>query len=251
MFVVTVLELLPIYLLPSFVVVASEDSGHYVEAAAVTVVALPVLVSVYFLPGRGRLHLVEQWAAGRDVDRRSALDATYSWARWSVTRALVVTAVGAALLLVVVGAIAGATGWRLVQYGILGATFGTAVFLIAVHSVVEPMLRPARVAIAGDTGIGDSLPRSRTSFAAWSNVSVLATAFDFAVAGTMLAAVFDVVASVPVLAVVIGCALTLGIAVAGRLIASRDNYHRGCGWLAGPMVVRPPSEGVPHVGVRT
>jgi hypothetical protein len=113
------------------------------------------------------------------------------------------------------------------------------------------MLRPARVAIAGDTGIGDSLPRSRTSFAAWSNVSVLATAFDFAVAGTMLAAVFDVVASVPVLAVVIGCALTLGIAVAGRLIASRDNYHRGCGWLAGPMVVRPPSEGVPHVGVRT
>jgi class 3 adenylate cyclase len=212
MFVVTVLELLPIYLVPSFVVVASEDSGHYVEAAAVTVVALPVLVYVYFLPGLGRLHLVERWAAGEDVDRTSALDATYSWARGSVARALVVTAVGAALLLVVVGAIAGATGWRLVQYAILGVTYGTAVFLIAVHGFVEPMLRPARVAIAGDTGIGDSLPRSRPTFAAWSNVLLLATAFDFAVAGAMLAAVFDGAASVPVLAVVIGCALTLGLA---------------------------------------
>ena len=59
------------------------------------------------------------------------------------------------------------------------------------HSFVEAALRPARVAIAGDTGIGDSLPRSRPTFAAWSNVSVLAVAFMFAVAGAMLAAVFD------------------------------------------------------------
>jgi class 3 adenylate cyclase len=101
---------------------------------------------------------------------------------------------------------------RLVQYAILGAVYGTVVSLIAVHSFVEPMLRPARVAIAGDTGIGDSLPRSRPSFAAWSNVLLLATAFLFAVNGAMLAAVFDGAASVPVLAVVIGCALTLGIA---------------------------------------
>ena len=63
--------------------------------------------------------------------------------------------------------------------------------LIAVHSFVETALRPARVAIAGDTGIGDSLPRSRPTFAAWSNVSMLAVAFAFAVAGAMLAAVFD------------------------------------------------------------
>jgi class 3 adenylate cyclase len=210
--VVTVVSLLPIYLVPSFVVVASEDSGHYVEAAAVTVVALLVLAYVMILPGLGGIRTVEQWAAGREGDRAKALDATYSWARGSVARALVVIAVGTALLLVVVGAIAGATGWRLVQFGILGATFGTAVFLIAVHAVVEPIFRPARVAIAGDTGIGDSLPRSRPTFAAWSNVLLLATAFDFAVAGAMLAAVFDGAASVPVLAVVIGCALTLGIA---------------------------------------
>ena len=183
--------MLPIYLLLSFVVVAFEESGRYVEAAAVTVVAVLVLVYVMVLPGLGRLRLVEQWAAGDEVDRARALDATYTWARGTVVRAVGVNAVWAALLLVVVGAIAGASGSRLVQYGILGAAVGTAVQLIAVHSFVEAALRPARVAIAGDTGIGDSLPRSRPTFAAWSNVSMLAVAFAFAVAGAMLAAVFD------------------------------------------------------------
>ena len=40
---ITFLVLLPIYLVPSFVVVAFEESGRYVEAAAVTVVAVLVL----------------------------------------------------------------------------------------------------------------------------------------------------------------------------------------------------------------
>jgi adenylate cyclase len=204
---------LAIYLIPSFVVVASEKSDHFVEAAAVTVIAVLVLVYVVTLPGVGKIRLVERWAAGQAIDRASALDATYTYARRAVARAVGVTAVWAALLLVVVGAIAGATGSRLVQYGILGAAFGTAIQLIAVHSFVEVGLRPARVALAGDTGIGDSLPRTRPTFAAWSNVLLLAVAFGFAVAGAMLAVVFDWAASVPVLAVVIGCALTLGLAV--------------------------------------
>ena len=65
------------------------------------------------------------------------------------------------LLLVVVGAIVGATGSRLVQYGILGAAFGTGVLLIGVRSFVESAMRLARVAIASDTEIGDALLRSR------------------------------------------------------------------------------------------
>ena len=73
-------------------------------------------------------------------------------------------AVLAALLSVVVGAIAAATGSRLVQYGILGAAVWIAVGVIGVHSLVEAAVRPARVAIAGDTGIGDALPRSRPTF---------------------------------------------------------------------------------------
>ena len=65
------------------------------------------------------------------------MEATYTWARGAVVRAVVGDAVWAAVLLVVVGAIAGATESRLVQYGILGAVFGAAVQLIAVHSFVE------------------------------------------------------------------------------------------------------------------
>ena len=44
---------LQIYLVPSFVVVAYEKSGSYVEAAAVTVVAVLVLVYLLVLPGLG------------------------------------------------------------------------------------------------------------------------------------------------------------------------------------------------------
>ena len=102
--------LLPIYLFSSFVVVAFEESDRYVEAAAVTVVAVLVLVYVVVLPGVGAIRLVERWAAGHEVDRATALDATYTWARGAVVRVVAVNAVWGRLLLVVVGAIAGATG---------------------------------------------------------------------------------------------------------------------------------------------
>jgi adenylate cyclase len=200
---------LPAYLLGSFVVVAFERSGHYVEAAVVAFVAVLVLVYVVILPGLGRIRLVERSAAGHEVDRATALKATYSWARGAVVRAVVSNAVLFAALLVVVGAIGGATGSRLVQYGILGAVFGTGIQLTAIHSLAEAMVRPPRVALAGDTGIGDSLPRSRPTFAAWSDMSVVAIAFVFALAGAMLAAVFDRASEQPALLVVIGCALTL------------------------------------------
>ena len=119
----------------------------------------------------------------------------------------------AALLFAGVGAIAGASGSRLVQYAILGAVMGATIQLVGVHSVVEGQLRPARVSIAGDTGIGDSLPRSRPTFAAWSNVSMLALVFASAMGGAWLAAVFHRVNEVPVLSAVIGCTLTVGLAV--------------------------------------
>jgi adenylate cyclase len=209
LFAVAFALLLPAYLMLSFIVVALEKSDRYVEAAAVTVVALPLLVYVYFLPGLGRLRLVEQWAAGRDVDRTSALDATYVTARGAVARGLGSSVVWLALLFVVVGAIAGATWSRLVQYAILGACFAVAAQLIGVHSVVEGALRPARVAIAGDTGIGDSLPRSRPTFATWSRLSMLAVAFGFAMGAGLLGAAFNQVSEKPVLAVVFGCVALL------------------------------------------
>jgi adenylate cyclase len=70
-----------------------------------------------------------------------------------------------------------------------------------------------RVALVGDTSIGDSLPSSRPTFAARSNVSMIAVAFGFAVVGAMLAAALKVVGGFPIVAVVIGGAVTLAFAV--------------------------------------
>ena len=209
----TFFVLLPIYLFLSFVVVALERSDQYVEATAVTVGAVLVLAYVMILPGLGPTRLVERWADGHEVDRATALDATYTWSRGVVARAVGANAVLIASLLAVVGAITGAAGSRLVQYAILGATAGIAVVMIAVHSFPEVAVRPARVALAGDTGIGDALPRSRPSFAAWANLSMLTAVFAFAIGGAALAATLDRVREVPVLCVVIACALTLGFGV--------------------------------------
>jgi len=71
---------LPIYLLLSFVIVGFEGSGHYVEAAVVTVVTVVVLVYGMALPSLGQKRVVEQWAAGHEIDRSRAMDATYAWA---------------------------------------------------------------------------------------------------------------------------------------------------------------------------
>jgi adenylate cyclase len=201
--------LLLIYLVPSFVVVTFEKSDRYLEAAAVTAFGVMVLVFTTVLPGGGGLRLVEQYAAGHEVDRDKALQATYTWTRRLVIRAVVSNAVWVAVILVVVGANGGAISARLVQYAILGATFGIGVQVIAVHSFAEAAVRPARVALTGDMGIGDSLPRSRPTFAVWSNMLVVAVAFVFTVGGAMAAAVFQRVGEVPVVCVLIGCALTL------------------------------------------
>jgi class 3 adenylate cyclase len=212
-YAISYLAILPTWLLCSLVVVAFEESERYMEAAAVTVVAALVLAYVVVLPGLGGGRLTEQWAACQEIDRGSALEATYAWARAAVVRVVAGGAVWAALLFAVVGVIAGARASRLVQYGLLGAVLGAVTGLITMHGFVEAAWRPARVALAGDTAIGDALPRSRPTFAAWSKMSILAAAFTFAVGGALLAAVFDRANEVPVLAVVIGGALTVGFAV--------------------------------------
>src|ERR1700730_13143818 len=72
---------LPFYILWSFLIVAVEKSGDYVEAAAVTVVAATVLQWVAIFLGPGERRVVERWAAGQEVDRAKALAATYAWTR--------------------------------------------------------------------------------------------------------------------------------------------------------------------------
>ncbi|MCV7401953.1 HAMP domain-containing protein [Mycobacterium fragae] len=205
-------SLLPANLVWSIVVVAYEKSSHFAEAAIVTGVAVAVLSFVVTLPGSRRFRLAEGWADGREVDRARALQDTYTWAHATGVRGLGFMPVSGFLLLVVVGAIAGASESRLVQYGTLGFSSGIAINLIGMHAFVEGALRPARAALDGDTGIGDALPRSRPTFAAWSTISWLASVFAFSAGGALLAVVLDRPGEVPVLAVVIGGALTLGFA---------------------------------------
>src|SRR6185312_9002131 len=212
-YAITFTALVPVYLLLSFLVLAFERSDRYVEGGAVTVVAVLVLFYVTVLPGLDGMHLADRWAAGQQIDRATALEATYTWGRRAVARNVTGVVVCGGLQWIIVGMIAGATPARLVQYGVLGAVLGVAIQLIGVHSFLGAAVRPARDAIAGDTGVGDALPRSRPTFAAWSNVSILAVAFAFAVGGALVAGVFDRVSELPVLAVVIGLAYTVGFAV--------------------------------------
>lgn len=209
----TLLLALPVYLAWSLGIIAFERSDRYIEAAAVTMVAVLAYLYVLVGPGGRDLRLIERWGAGEDVDRESALRATYDYGRKVIARGISVTFVWAAALFVGIGMIAGATGSRLIQYAILGAIAGTAGQLITVHSYVEATLRPARAAIASasDTPIGDSLPRSRPAFGTWTNVAMLAVGFAFAVAGAILGAVFDVARYGPAVAVAIGGALLLAI----------------------------------------
>jgi adenylate cyclase len=213
LFVANIPLTLSVYLPLTLSITTFEKSDHYLEAAIVTAGAVLLLGYLEGSPCHPQMRLVEQWAAGHDVDPATALEGTYSAARRSSS--LVVWSIGvwAAVLSVAVGAIAGATGLRLVQYAILGGVYATGVALIAYHNIVEASLRPVRASLAGGTAIGDALPRSRPSFAARSNVSVVAVAFTFALAGAMLAAVFNRASEIPVLAVVIGGALAIGLAL--------------------------------------
>jgi adenylate cyclase len=201
---------LPVCLVFGFLVVAFEKSSHYVDAAVVSGVAALAWVYVWIVPGSRRFRLVQRWAAGREVDRVAALEDTYTWSRAAGVRLLLVAPVVVALMLIVVGVIAGATGSRLVQYAILGAALGIGLMFIGGHSYPQGALRPARAALAGDTGIGDALPRSRPTFAAWLELSMLGSMLVFSVVGAMLGAVLGRGSEAPVVAVVIGCALTLG-----------------------------------------
>lgn len=200
---------LSVHLAFPLIIVAFEGSDIYLEAAVITGVAMLVRAYLLVLPGSKSLRLIENWAAGREVDPMDALRATYTYARRTTARVLATDVVWAPCVAVMVATLAGATGWRLVQYGIVGAAYGAATGLFGVHSFTEGSLRPARTAVAGDTGIGDSLPRSHPTFAAWSHITMLAMAFGFSTGAAIMASVIDRAREDPLVSLAIGCALTL------------------------------------------
>ncbi|AKK26302.1 adenylate/guanylate cyclase domain-containing protein [Mycobacterium sp. EPa45] len=218
------------YLLWSVLIVAIEDSSHYAEAAVVIVVGIPVVSYVTVLPGLGPRRVVERWAQGHAIDRLQVLHATYSWTRGVVVRTVAAQAVWASLSAVVIAAMAGASLSRIVQYGVLGVATGFVVGLTAAHNLEEATVRPIRAALSDDSDIGDSLPRSRPTFAAWSSVFMLGVGFVFATIGGMSAAVLYRLFEEPVvfcgiavaLTLVFGIPITVGIAFAPSLRPIRD-----------------------------
>ena len=203
----------PIYLYLASGVVAFEHSDRYLAAVGATCVTMLFLAFGLVLPGVGPLRTVERWAAGENIDAATALEATYSWGRGAIVRGLVVCGVCGAVLAVVAGELAGASGSRLVQYALLGVAVGAGSHLIGVHSVAEIAMRPVRVTLVEGTAIGDSLPRSRPRFAAWSNLAILAVAFAFSIATAMVTATFEQLGRSPAMWVLLASALTLAIGV--------------------------------------
>ena len=204
---------LPIYLSLSLAIVVAEHSSRYVAAAGAAVVVVLGMAYLLPMPALDVWRRAEQAVAGSELDRTRAMEATYTYTRSTIARSLMVMGGCGAVLAVGVGAIAGTTGLRLVQYAVLGGVIGAGTHLIGVHTVAESVMRPVRIGLAGPTDIGDSLPRSRPAFATWSNVSVLAVALAFAVIGAMWSAVLPSASEQPIAWVLIGCVLALGFGV--------------------------------------
>lgn len=200
---------LSVHLAYPLIIVAFEGSDRYAEAAVITCIAMLVRVYLLVLPGSKPLRLIEKWAGSPEVDPMEALRATYVYARNTTGRVLATDVVWTPCVAVVVATVADADGWRMVQYGIIGAAYGAATGVFGVHSFTEGSLRPARAAIAGDTGIGDGLPRSHPTFAAWSHITMVAMAFGFSIGAAITASVIDRAWEDPIVSLAIGCALTL------------------------------------------
>ena len=204
---------LPLWEISAFLVVEGEESDRFLIGAAIAAVAALATVYALVQPGREEWRLVERWAAGHQTDRLKVLESTYVWARATVARGVIIFVVSMGMTSLVVGVVVGAHTSRLIQYGIVGTTLGIALQLIAVHPFVEAFLRPVRVGLTHDSGIGDSLPRSQPSFAMWASVSVLATAWTFALAGASMAVAIGPASDGPVGAVVIATVMTLVFAL--------------------------------------
>ncbi len=212
-FAVSSLVIMPMWVISALVIVEFEKSDRFLEASALA--AALELASMYLLvqPGSTTWRPVERWAAGERIDRLVALESTYSFGRNTLVRGVVVFALVGAMMCLIVGARTGADTSRLIQYGIAGMTFLASVQLIGIHAIAEVFLRPPRIALAGDSEIGDALPRSRPSFATWSNIAIIATAWAFAYGGIIVAAAVDWGEDDPVFAVVLATVLTSVFAV--------------------------------------
>jgi adenylate cyclase len=210
-FLISFVVSLPVHLFWAFLVLANEGSSAYVRAGAISVGLLVALVFVVAPPGASGIRIVERWAAGSDVDPAQALTASFAWTRRAAVRQVVAATISFGILSALVAALAGTSQSRIIQYAILGGAIGVALQVISLHGLREAVARPARLALAGDTSIGDTLPRSRPTFAAWMSSALLGVIFVFSVDGAMLASAYAGVAMEPLWFLAMGGAMTLAL----------------------------------------
>lgn len=205
---ITALTVVPIFAITACLVIAFEGSTRY--AAGASAAAVIALVAMYagVLPGGRTWRLVERAGAGEPVDRAAALAATYAFGRRSVVRDLLAFAGAGAGLGVVSGVIAEADKASVVQWGVAGTIAMLAVQVIPIHFYVEALMRPPRRALIDDTTIGDSMPRSRPTFATWASIAMLATVWVFTLLGAYCGVVVDRASDEPIVAVLIAFAAT-------------------------------------------
>ncbi|MDG4667938.1 adenylate/guanylate cyclase domain-containing protein [Mycobacterium sp. 236(2023)] len=218
------------YLALALLIVGFERSDHFGAAVVVTVIAVTIYQTAVTLLGWRWLRPVQLWAAGCDVDRLETLKGTYAYSRKFSRHLVWGAAACVAAIAAAVGVIVGASAPRIFQYAVLGALHGAGASLTTSKAIMEAALWPVRMALIGDSDIGDGLPRSRPSFATQVNRSMVALAFIFTMGGTLVVAVYRWTADFPVLLGVVAGAITLlfgvpfavGNGLAPRLRPIRD-----------------------------
>ncbi|TRW82805.1 adenylate/guanylate cyclase domain-containing protein [Mycolicibacterium sp. 018/SC-01/001] len=218
------------YVFYACIIVAFEHSERYAEAIGVVVVAATVIETVAVRLGRRWFRPLEQFAAGQEIDRASALAGTYTYTRKVSAYLAWGHAVWIGSTFAVIGVVAGAAWARVVQYGVVGALIGAGAVLSTQQGILEAIFRPVRVALIGDSDIGDRLPRSRPTFATHAITSMLSQEFLFTLSGALLIALAPRLGEHPVLCALLAIAITLvygvpfavGSGMAPRLRPIRD-----------------------------
>jgi adenylate cyclase len=217
------------YSIFTLMILRFEDSTRYGEAMAVLCVGAALHQTTAIHTGRRWIRPTERWAAGAKLDRRAALEGTYRYARTMMSRQIWSTAVWFAASCVLVGMVAGASGPRLAQYGVLGAIIGATIPVAVMQALAESIMRPLRVALAGESDIGDDLPRSQPSFATHVNVSTVTYIFIYTLTGALVVAISPhlgepvlCAAVAAVTALVLGLPFAVGLGVAPRLRPVRE-----------------------------
>lgn len=195
------------------IIVAFEHSHRYGEAIAVVVAAATAIETVAVRLGRRWFRPLEQFAAGHEIDRAAALAGTYVYTRKVSAYLASGHAVWIGSTFAVIGVVAGASWSRVFQYGAVGALIGAGVVLSTQQGILEAIFRPVRVALIGDSDIGDTMPRARPTFAAHAITSMLAQEFLFTLSGALLIALVPLFGEHPVLCALLAAVITLAYGV--------------------------------------